>query len=31
MSTKQNEPILVTGASCTGRAGTTSWRTGWSG
>ena len=31
MSTEQNGPILVTGASCTGRADSTGWRTGWSG
>ena len=31
MSTEHNGPILVPGASCTGRAGTTGWRTGWSG
>ena len=30
MSTEQNGPILVTGASCTGLAGSTGWRTGWS-
>ena len=31
MNTEHNGPILFTGASCTGRAGTTGWRTGRSG
>ena len=31
MNTEHNGPILFTGASCTGRAGTTGWQTGWGG